>query len=113
MVQVAVHLVRVQQLVLPRALPVVGADPALRVDPQLDLAEEVVAVARDALDDPELPLRERAAHWRPGDALPAILQVAGGGQVLVPDLAEAVGRLLPLELAAAAVDRLSVDEAEP
>src|SRR4030095_10175641 len=65
-------LIDVEQLALPRELPVPRALPRLVVDPQLDLAVEVVLVLRHALDHPELALRERARGRRPRDAVPPL-----------------------------------------
>src|SRR5262249_61132050 len=73
MIEVPVRLVGVQRLALPGELAIERSDPRFRVDPELELAVEVVAIVRDALDHPELPLRERPADRCPADALPAVL----------------------------------------
>src|SRR5213080_4976018 len=58
--EVARDLVRVEQVAGPGELPVPRPDPRLGVDPELELPEEVVLVARHRLDHPELPLRDDA-----------------------------------------------------
>src|SRR5207344_1128303 len=89
MIQISVRLVGVHRLALPGELAVERADPRLRVDPQLELAVQVVAIVRDALEHPELPLRERAADRRPSHALPPFLLVAGCGYSERPVLSPA------------------------
>src|SRR5439155_3001 len=66
------HLVRVQQLSLPRELPVPRALPRVVVDPELEPPVEVVLVLRDALEDPESPPRDAGGDGRPRDAWPAL-----------------------------------------
>src|SRR4029077_20552231 len=104
------HLVDVQQVALPGELPVPGALPRLVVDPELDLAVQVVLVLRHAPDHPELPLREPGPRRRPGHALPALHHEADALVVVVRHRAPAAARpLLALDLA---VDAARIDEAQ-
>src|SRR5205085_1688525 len=92
-------------------LPVPGPDPRVHVDPQLDPPVEVVAVARHGVHHHEFRLREDAVRRRPRDALPVLHLVAGGGAVLVPDVAPAAARG-PTRWPAVALDRVGVGEPE-
>src|SRR6185369_2925149 len=80
-----------EQLPLPPELAVPGALVAQGVDVELDLAEQVVRVARNTFDDPEAALGEgRGAGGRPCDALPARVHEADERDVRpfdVPSLA--------------------------
>src|SRR5262249_28026056 len=100
----AQHLVDVQQIALPRELAVPGAGPRHLIDPQLDLAVEVVLVLRYPLDHPELALGDARERRRPGDTLPVGVHVAGPAIAVVLDGAPAATReLMPLGLALVAV----------
>src|SRR5262245_20485229 len=93
-------LVDVQQIALPGELPVPRSLPGLVVDPQLELAVEVVLVLRDAFQHPEPPLRQRRACRRPGDALPVLHHEADGLVVVVGNGSPATSReRLALDLA--------------
>src|SRR5262249_34347303 len=97
-------LVDVEQITLPRELAVPRTLPRLVVDPQLDLAVQVVLVLRHALEHPELPLRGTCRRWRPGAALPVLHHVADGFVVVVEHRPPAaVGERLALDLAGNAV----------
>src|SRR4029453_6953564 len=82
---------RVQQLALPGELAVPGALVGDGVDVELELAEEVVLVARRSLDDPEGPLHEHRRSPRcPASAPPLRAPVPdewGGGTLGIPALA--------------------------
>src|SRR5262249_54240754 len=97
-------LVDVEQITLPRELAVPRALPRLVVDPQLDLAVQIVLVLRHTLEHPEFPLRQTRRRRGPGDALPVLQHVADALVVVVEHRPPApAGEGLALDLAGDAV----------
>src|SRR5262249_4911844 len=93
-------LVDVQEIALPGELPVPRPLPGLVVDPQLELAIEVVLVLRSASHHTAPPLRQGRAGRRPGDALPVLHHEADGLVVVVGHGSPATsGERLALDLA--------------
>src|SRR5207247_6999498 len=102
--------VNVPPPVPPRELPVPCACPSGIVDPQLQLAVEVVLVLGYPLEDPEPPLGQPRRHGRPRDTLPALHHVADCSVVVGRDGAPAaLLEGMPLDLPG---DAVGIDEAQ-
>ena len=105
------HLVHVQQLALPRELPVPRPLPGVVVDPQLEPSVQVVLVLGHAFQDPEAAFGEGRGDGSPGDARPPLHLEARGAVVVGRDGAPAANRERPPHDLAG--DAVRIDEAEP